>query len=57
GDEVWALYEHARRRCGDVSAMIERDDNYPPFSELLDELQHMRDIDARIANERARSAA
>ncbi|PPD44463.1 MAG: hypothetical protein CTY15_07050 [Methylocystis sp.] len=56
-DEVWALYEHARRRCGDVSAMIERDDNFPPFSELLDELQKMRDIDARIAAERALSAA
>ena len=48
-EEVWSLYEHARRRFGDVSAMIERDDNFPPFSELLDELQHMRDIDARVA--------
>lgn len=56
-EEVWALYEHARRRFGDVSAMIERDDNFPPFSELLDELQRMRDIDARIAAEKALSAA
>jgi len=56
-EEVWALYEHARRRFGNVAAMIERDDNFPPFSELLDELQHMRDIDARIAAEQARSAA
>lgn len=56
-EEVWALYEHARRRCGDVSAMIERDDNYPPLAELLDELQNMRDIDARISKERALSAA
>ncbi len=56
-DEVWALYEHARRRFGDVSAMIERDDNFPPFSELLDELQRMRDIDAAIAAEKALSAA
>jgi uncharacterized protein len=55
--EVWALYEHARRRFGDVSAMIERDDNFPPFSELLDELQQMRDIDARVAAARALSAA
>jgi uncharacterized protein (UPF0276 family) len=55
--EVWALYEHARRRFGDVSAMIERDDNFPPFSELLDELQQMRDIDARVAAGRAQSAA
>jgi uncharacterized protein (UPF0276 family) len=56
-EEVWALYEHARRRFGDVSAMIERDDNFPPFSELLDELQHMRDIDARVAVARSLSAA
>lgn len=56
-EEVWALYEHARRRFGDVSAMIERDDNFPPFSELLEELQRMRDIDSRIAAEKALSAA
>lgn len=56
-EEVWALYEHARRRFGDVSAMIERDDNFPPFSELLDELQRMRDIDARVAAGRSLSAA
>ncbi|MCC3246499.1 DUF692 domain-containing protein [Methylocystis sp. WRRC1] len=56
-EEVWALYEHARRRFGNVSAMIERDDNFPPFSELLEELQHMRDIDARIAADGALNAA
>lgn len=56
-DEVWALYEQARRRFRDASAMIERDDNFPPFAELLAELQKMRDIDVRIAAEAARSAA
>ena len=56
-DEVWALYEHARRRFGDVSAMIERDDNFPPFSELLAELARMREIDARVAAARALTAA
>jgi len=56
-EEVWTLYEHARRRFGNVSAMIERDDNFPPFCELLEELQHMRDIDARIAAQGALSAA
>ncbi|WP_442754755.1 DUF692 domain-containing protein [Methylocystis sp. JAN1] len=56
-EEVWALYEHARRRFGAVSAMIERDDNFPPLSELLDELRRMRDIDARIAAGRSLSAA
>jgi uncharacterized protein (UPF0276 family) len=56
-DEVWSLYARARRRFGDVSAMIERDDNFPPFAELLDELQHMRDIDAQIAAGSALSPA
>jgi uncharacterized protein (UPF0276 family) len=56
-EEVWTLYERARRRFGDVSAMIERDDNFPPFSELLDELARMRAIDARITAERSLSAA
>lgn len=47
-DEVWALYDYARRRCGDVSVMIERDANFPPFAELLAELDEMRAIDARL---------
>lgn len=56
-EDVWALYERARRRFGEVSAMIERDDNFPPFAELLAELQRMRDISAAIEAEEARSAA
>jgi hypothetical protein len=56
-EEVWALYEQARRRFGDVSAMIERDDNFPPFSELLAELERMREIAARVGAEQSRSAA
>lgn len=56
-EEVWSLYERARRRFGDVAAMIERDDNFPPLAELLDEVQRMRDIDASIAAEVSRSAA
>lgn len=43
-DPVWALYGDAVRRFGAVSTMIERDDNIPPFSELLDELEHARAI-------------
>lgn len=56
-EEVWKLYEHARRRFGDVSAMIERDDNFPPLSDLLEELTRMREIDARLKAEHALSAA
>jgi uncharacterized protein (UPF0276 family) len=56
-EEVWALYDYARRRFGNVSAMIERDDNFPPLGDLMDELAHMRAIDAAIAAEASRSAA
>lgn len=56
-EEVWSLYECARRRFGDVAAMIERDDNFPPLAELLGELSRMREIDAKLALERTRGAA
>jgi len=43
-DPVWSLYEAALRRFGPVSTMIERDDNIPPFAELLAELEMARQI-------------
>ncbi len=33
-EDVWALYEHAVRRFGEVSTLIEWDDNIPEFDEL-----------------------
>jgi len=35
--EVWALYEDALTRFGPVPTLIERDNNLPPFAELLAE--------------------
>ena len=55
-EDVWSLYSLARRRFGPVPAMIERDGNFPPFSELLAELGRMREV-AAVADERRRSAA
>jgi len=43
-EPVWALYAHALDRFGAVSTMIERDDNMPPFDELLAELAEARAI-------------
>lgn len=43
-DPVWDLYEKAAALFGPVSTMIERDDNIPPLSELIDELDRARDI-------------
>lgn len=45
-DPVWDLYAQAVRRFGEVSAMIERDDNIPPLTELLAELAHARRVAA-----------
>jgi uncharacterized protein (UPF0276 family) len=47
-EPVWELYEHARRRFGDVATMIERDANIPPLAELLAELDRARAIAARV---------
>lgn len=45
-DPVWDLYAQAVRRFGQVSCMIERDDNIPPLSDLLVELDQARRIAA-----------
>ena len=43
-DPVWRLYREALKRFGPVSTMIERDDRFPPFDELMQELNQARDI-------------
>ncbi|KWV91838.1 DUF692 domain-containing protein [Erythrobacter sp. YT30] len=44
-DDVWALYADAIAMLpGPVATMIERDDNIPPLSELLSELDRARGI-------------
>ncbi|AJQ96589.1 DUF692 domain-containing protein [Gynuella sunshinyii] len=43
-DPVWQLYHQAVQRFGKVSAMIERDDNMPPLTELMFELSTLREI-------------
>ena len=41
-DPVWSLYCQAVERFGEVSTMIERDDNIPPLEDLLAELEVAR---------------
>ncbi len=43
-DPVWKLYEQAIERFGFVTTMIERDDQIPPLSELIAELDIARGI-------------
>lgn len=56
-DEVWALYDVACRRFGSVSTMIERDDNFPPFDELLAELDRARMVAAAASRATHEAAA
>lgn len=52
-DEVWVLYAQACALFGPTATMIERDDHIPPLSELLAELQIVRDIAASLGANRA----
>jgi len=45
--DVWQLYAKATGLFGEVPVMIERDDNIPPLSELIAELDIARGINAR----------
>ena len=47
-DDVWALYAKAVALLGPVATMIERDDDIPPLTDLLDELAIARGIGQRI---------
>ncbi|WP_455209821.1 MNIO family bufferin maturase [Kaarinaea lacus] len=52
-DLVWQLYEEALKRFGPVSTMIERDDRFPPFNELMQELEQARAIGESILGKAA----
>jgi uncharacterized protein len=45
-DEVWSLYSLACQRFGPVATMIERDGNFPPFEDLVAELDRARGVAA-----------
>ena len=55
--EVWALFAEAWRRFGPVSTMIERDEKFPPFAELLGELDHAREIARDVSAAKLGAAA
>lgn len=43
-DEVWDLYRYAKSQFGEVSVLLERDDNIPELNTLLDELNQAKKI-------------
>ncbi|AUX42743.1 hypothetical protein SOCE26_041760 [Sorangium cellulosum] len=50
---VWALYRRALGHTGDVSTLIEWDDDLPPFEDLAAEVEKARAIREEVARARA----
>jgi uncharacterized protein (UPF0276 family) len=50
-EEVWSLYEYAVRRFGEVSTLIEWDDNIPEFTELAATAERAGRRSAAVVNE------
>jgi hypothetical protein len=46
--EVWDLYAATIKQLGKISTMIERDDNMPPFIDLLAEINHAKYITEQV---------
>jgi uncharacterized protein (UPF0276 family) len=43
-DQAWDLLEEAYRRFGPVPTLLERDFNFPPIEELLDEVRRIKQL-------------
>lgn len=41
-NEIWEVFREVCQRCDVKGAILERDENFPPFSEILDELEAAR---------------
>jgi uncharacterized protein (UPF0276 family) len=50
-DPVWSLYQATLRHLGNITTMIERDDNIPPLASLLKELEHARELSRAVFQE------
>ncbi len=48
-DPVWHLLDVAYSRFGVLPTLLERDFKFPPLSELVGELDHIRTIQAKYA--------
>jgi len=55
-DPVWALYRHAVARFGQVSSLVEWDEDVPALDRLLAEAERARSAEAEVLGARARSA-
>ena len=51
-DQAWRLLEEAYSQFGPVPTLLERDFNFPPMQELLDEVRRIKQLQARTTNQR-----
>ena len=43
-DDIWTVFREVCARCDVKGAILERDDNFPPFVEILDEIKTARNL-------------
>ncbi|MEN5093094.1 DUF692 domain-containing protein [Pseudomonas protegens] len=55
-DPVWELYQRTLQHLGPVATLLERDDHFPPLSELLGELHKARALGQRTLSGRLQCA-
>ena len=48
-DQAWALLKEAYERFGPVPTLLERDFNFPPMDELLDEVRRIKRLQSDVA--------
>jgi uncharacterized protein (UPF0276 family) len=41
---VYDLLEYTLRRVGPRPVLLERDGNYPPFADLLEQVRHLNEV-------------
>ena len=55
-DQAWQLLEEAYELFGPVPTLLERDFNFPPMDELLDEVRRIKKLQNTIASRKAANA-
>ena len=55
-DQAWRLLEEAYSLFGPVPTLLERDFNFPPMQELLDEVRRIKQLQTRTTNRRVANA-
>jgi uncharacterized protein (UPF0276 family) len=44
GEEIWNVFREVSQRCDVKGAILERDENLPPFAEILEEIETARNL-------------